>query len=159
MADIATSTRYVPTGIRKIYWCPTIASQASPTRTELTTNGTNLTPQIAEMSGFTVSSDTVNVPDLANRFVGKLPGAINADDSSIRFYASQNSVDVRAILPRDTAGFVVCLWEGDVATQKCDVFPVKVASTSMQTAIDEAASIEVQFTVTGVPSLNCTIPA
>jgi hypothetical protein len=159
MADIATSTRYVPTGIRKIYYCPAIANTSSPTRTELTTNGTNLTPQIAEMSGFTVSSDTVDVPDLANRFVGKLPGAITAEDSSIRFYASQNSVDVRSVLPRDTAGFIVCLWEGDVATQKCDIFPVKVAATSMQTAIDEAASIEVSFTVTSTPIVNVTIPA
>ncbi len=99
------------------------------------------------------------MPDLASRFNGKLPGRINADDSSIRFWASSNSTDVRSVLPRDTAGFVVCLWEGDTAGQKCDVFPVKVASTSMQTGIDDPASIEVSFTVTKVPSLNCTIPA
>jgi hypothetical protein len=159
MAALTASTRYVPTGVRKIYWCPAISNPASPTRTELTTNGTDLTGEIAEMSGFTVSSDTVDVPDLSNRFVGKLPGAINADDSSIRFYASSNSTDVRAVLPRDTAGFIVCLWEGDSAGRKMDVFPVKVASASMQTAIDEAASIEVAFSVTSVPTLNVTVPA
>ncbi len=159
MADITASTRYFPVGVRKIYWCPTIATQSSPTRSELTTSGTNLTPEIAEMSGFSVTSDTVEVPDMSSLFNKKLPGRTNAEDSSLRFWASSNSTDVRSILTQGTAGFIVTLWEGDVPTQKMDVWPVKVSYNSMQTGIDDPASIEVGFTITGTPSKNVTIPA
>ena len=75
------------------------------TRAEINA-GTDLTAEIAEMSGFTVTSDSVDTPDLSNRFTAKIPGRITADDSSISFYASSTSADVRTVLPRDTAGYV-----------------------------------------------------
>lgn len=152
------TSRYVSEGTRKIYFVTTIATQASPSRAEMNA-GTDLTDEIAEMSGFAVSSDQAEVPDMASRFTGKIPGRITADDSSIRFYASSNSNDVRTVLPRDTAGFVITLWEGDVPTQKMDVWPVKVGSAAVQPTIDDPASILVQFTITKIPSQNVTIPA
>jgi hypothetical protein len=152
------TSRYVSEGTRKIYFVTTIATQASPTRAEINA-GTDLTDEIAEMSGFAVSSDQAEVPDMASRFTGKIPGRITADDSSIRFYASSTSNDVRTVLPRDTAGFVLTLWEGDVPTQKMDVWPVKVGSAAVQPTIDDPASILVQFTITRIPSQNVTIPA
>jgi hypothetical protein len=152
------TSRYVSEGTRKIYFVTTIATQASPSRAEINA-GTDLTDEIAEMSGFAVSSDQAEVPDMASRFTGKIPGRITADDSSIRFYASSNSNDVRTVLPRDTAGFVLTLWEGDVPTQKMDVWPVKVGSAAVQPTIDDPASILVQFTITRIPSQNVTIPA
>jgi hypothetical protein len=152
------TSRYVSEGTRKIYFVTTIATQASPTRAEINA-GTDLTDEIAEMSGFAVSSDQAEVPDMASRFTGKIPGRITADDSSIRFYASSTSNDVRTVLPRDTAGFVLTLWEGDVPTQKMDVWPVKVGSAAVQPTIDDPASILVQFTITKIPSQNVTIPA
>jgi hypothetical protein len=155
---LTPTLRYVPEGTRKIYYVLTIATQSAPTRAEMNA-GTDLTNEIAEMSGFTVSSDTAEVPDLATRFTGKIPARITADDSSIRFYASSTSNDVRTVLPRDTAGFVICLWEGDVPTQKMDVFPIKVSATSVQTGIDDPGSVLVAFTVTKIPSQNVTIPA
>jgi hypothetical protein len=152
------TSRYVSEGTRKIYFVTTIATQASPSRAEINA-GTDLTDEIAEMSGFAVSSDQAEVPDMASRFTGKIPGRITADDSSIRFYASSTSNDVRTVLPRDTAGFVLTLWEGDVPTQKMDVWPVKVGSAAVQPTIDDPASILVQFTITRIPSQNVTIPA
>lgn len=151
------TNRYVPEGTRKIYWVPTIATQSAPTRAELNA-GIDLTAEIAEMSGFTTSSDQAEVPDLGSRFTGKIPGRITADDSSIRFYLSQNSNDVRTVLPRDTAGFVACLWEGDVAGQKMDIFPVKVSAQAKQTSTDDPASVEIQFSITRIPSENVAIP-
>ena len=105
-SPLSATTRYVPEGTRKIYWCPTIVTQASPTRAELN-GGTDLTNEIAEITGFTVTSDTVDVPDLSGRFTAKVAGRINAADSALRFYASSNSADVRTVLPRDTVGFVI----------------------------------------------------
>jgi len=152
------TSRYVPEGTRKVYFVPTIATQASPTRAEMNA-GTDLSDEIAEMNGFTVTSDQIEVPDMASRFTGKIPARILADDSSIRLYASVTSNDVRTVLPRDTAGFIICLWEGDVPTQKMDVFPVKVGAASVQSGISDPGSILVAFTITKIPTLNVTIPA
>ena len=63
------------------------------------------------------------------------------------------------MLPRDTAGYVIILPEGDVPTQKMDVYPAKVASTAVDTAMEDPEKINVQFTVTRIPALNLTIPA
>jgi hypothetical protein len=156
-SPLTVTTRYTTPGIRKIYWVTTMANYLSPSRIELNA-GIDLTNEIAEMTGFTVSSDTQDVPDMSSRFVAKIPGRINADDSSIRFYASQSSADVRTVLPRDTAGYVVTLWEGDVAGQKMDVWPAKVTATSVQTAMEDPASVEVGFSITRVPAQNVTIP-
>src|SRR5262245_55724782 len=154
---LTATVRYVPEGTRKVYFVATIATYTAPTRAELNA-GTDLSDEIAEMSGFTVTSDQAEVPDMASRFTGKIPGRITADDSSIRFYASSNSNDVRSVLPRDTAGYVVCLWEGDVSTQKMDGFPVKVGSAAVQPSIEDPGSIEVMFTVTRIPAQNVSIP-
>lgn len=155
---LTATVRGVPEGTRKIYWVPTIATQASPTRAELNA-GIDLTTEIAEMGGFTVSSETEDVPDLSSRYVGKVPSRITSPDSTIRFYTSSNSNDVRASLVRDQAGFIVCLWDGDVGGQKMDVFPVKIASVSVQTSISDPASVEYAFSITKVPSQYVSIPA
>jgi hypothetical protein len=154
---LTATTRYIPPGTRKIYWVTTISNYLSPTRAELNA-GTDLSAEIAEMSGFSVTSDSVDTPDLSSRFTSKIPGRITADDSSMSFYASSTSSDVRTVLPRDTAGFVVILPEGDTTGQRMDIFPAKVASTAVDTAMEDPAKINVSFTVTKVPALNVVIP-
>jgi hypothetical protein len=156
-SPLSATTRYIPPGTRKIYFVSSIATYTSPTRSELNA-GTDLSAEIAEMSGFTVTSDSVDTPDLSSRFTSKIPGRITADDSSITFYASSNSSDVRTVLPRDTAGYIVILPEGDVASQKMDIFPVKVASAAVDTAMEDPGKINIQFTVTRVPAQNVAIP-
>jgi hypothetical protein len=155
---LTVTTRYVPEGTRKFYWVPTIATQASPSRAEMNA-GTDLSDEVADVNGFTVASDTVEVPDLSGRFTAKVAGRINAADSSLVFYTSSTSNDVRSVLPRDTVGFIIALWEGDVPTQKMDVFPVKVSSSAIQTGVDDPGKIEIAFVITKVPSQNVTIPA
>jgi len=151
------TSRYLPEGTRKVYWVPTIAVQASPTRAELNA-GIDLSAEIFDVTGFSVTSNSIEVPDLSSRFTAKIPGLIVADDSALVIYASQNSNDVRTVLPRDTAGFVAMLWEGDVAGQKMDIFPVKIAVTSILTPIGDPARINVAITITKVPSQNVVIP-
>src|SRR5690554_4879036 len=92
------TTRYIPPGVRQYYFVPTIADKNAPTRTELDA-GTDLTGEIAEVSGFQATSESVDTPDLLSRFTSRVPGRITADDSSITFYASQDSDDVRTLLP------------------------------------------------------------
>lgn len=155
---ITSSARYIPPGVRSYYFCPAIANKAAPTRPELDA-GTDLTGEIAAVEGFMVSSDSVETPDLKSRFTSKIPGRITADDSSMNFYADSASDDVRTLLPRDTAGFVVSFPEGDVAGQTMDVFPVKVASAPKQTDIEAPAQIQVQYTITAEPAEDITVPA
>lgn len=156
---IATVDRYFPTGITKYYWIPDILDPENPTRAELDA-GTDLSPQIAEVDGFTVSSDEIEVPDINSRFTSKIGGRISADDSSLVMYANRNGVDVRALLPRGEAGFVGRLGGGDVAAYKMDIFPVTVISLSKAFGTDdEAAQITVQFSVSSEPIEDVAIPA
>lgn len=156
---LTATLRYIPPGVRRIYWLTTIASYTTAiTRAEINA-GIDLTNEIASMSGFAVTSASTDTPDLSTRFTAKIPGRITADDSSISFYASSTSADVRTVLPRDTVGFVVILPEGDVPTQRMDCFPAKVSSTAVDTAEEDPAQINVQFTITKIPALNLVIPA
>jgi hypothetical protein len=156
-SPLSTTTRYIPPGTRKIYWVTTIATYTAPSRAELNA-GIDLSAEIAEMSGFTTTSDTVETPDLSTRFTSKIPGRIKADDSSLSFYASSNSSDVRTVLPRDTAGYVVILWEGDVTGQRMDVFPAKVTVSSVDGNMEDPEKVNVSFAITKVPAANVVIP-
>jgi hypothetical protein len=155
---LTPTLRYVPQSVRKIYYVATIATQASPSRAEINA-GTDLTAEIQGMSGFSLTSGTKDTADLSTRFTSQIPGAITADKCEIICYASSTSADVRTVLPRDTTGFIITLWEGDVPTQKMDVWPIKVSATYLDTAIADPAQVHVEFVVTKVPSLNVTIPA
>src|SRR6266568_4690129 len=147
-SPLTATVRYVPPGTRKIYWITTIANYLSPTRGELN----------AAINGFTVASGTADMPDLSTRFTAKIPGRITADNSSLVFYASSTSSDVRTVLPRDTAGFAVFLWEGDVTGQRMDVFPAKVTTESIDGNMKNPQQINIEFAITKIPALNVVIP-
>ncbi|MFJ4365062.1 hypothetical protein ACIP4S_13015 [Streptomyces chartreusis] len=155
---ISASSRYIPPGTRQYYFVASIANKNAPTRGELDA-GTDLTGEVADVSGFQTTSESADTPDLGSRFTSKIPGRITADDSSITMYASEDSQDVRQLLPRDTPGFVVQFPEGDETGKTMDVFPVKVASAPKMTDIEDPAKIEVQFTITGEPAEDVAVPS
>jgi hypothetical protein len=156
---ITASTRFSARGKTKCYWVPSIANPAAPTRSELNA-GTDLSPQIADRSGWSVESDMIETPDLASRYTSTIPGPIKADDSSLTMYASKDGVDARALMPRDAVGYIVWLDGGDVASGKMDVFPVTVTSVSKQRSVDgeDADTLEFAYAITAEPSENVTIP-
>jgi hypothetical protein len=154
---LTATVRYVPAGLRKIYWVTTIATYTAPTRGELNA-GIDLSNEVAEINGFSVASTTVDTPDLSSRFVSKIPGPITADNSSLSFYASSTSSDVRTVLPRDTSGFVVFLWEGDTTGLRMDVFPAKVTSSALDGNMTDPEKVNISFAITRVPASNVVIP-
>jgi hypothetical protein len=156
-SPLTPTVRYVPPGTRKIYWVTTIATYTAPTRGELNA-GIDLSAEIADVTGFTVTSGTADTPDLSSRFVSQIPGQITAASSSLIFYASNTSSDVRTVLPRDTAGFVVLLWEGDVTGQRMDVFPAKVTASAPDGNMQNPERINVTFSITKIPAANVVIP-
>jgi hypothetical protein len=156
--NITASIRYFRPGITRFVFCASVANKASPTRAEINA-GTDLSNEVGEINGFQVTSAFDDAPDLGSRFAPKIGKRITADDSSLNFYSSSNSVDVRSLLPRDTVGFVLIMDEGDTAGRKMDVFPVVVAAAPKQRGMEDTAMIQVQFAITSQPSENVTIPA
>jgi hypothetical protein len=151
------STRYYPPGTREVWFVPTMADYTAPSKAECTA-GTDLTGEIAAMAGWSVASNTVDVPDLKTRFTSQIGGSITAGSPTITFYQSSDSVDVRSILPRDTTGFIVIVWDGNVADNTMDVFPVTVISAPKQPDMTNAAQIEIDFAVSSEPAEDVTIP-
>lgn len=155
---ISASTRYIPEGVRHFYWVPSIANKAAPTRSELDA-GTDLTPEINTEGTWDITATDVATPDLASRFTSNVPGLIAANNTTINMYASDDSTDVRQLLPRDTNGFVVMFPEGDVAGRTMDVFPVRVASAAKPTQQGgNPATVDLTFSVTGQPAENVIVP-
>ncbi|NJP24463.1 hypothetical protein FLW53_09625 [Microbispora sp. SCL1-1] len=156
---IAAETRYFNPETTKVYWVPTISNKAAPTRSELNA-GTDVSRAIADVNGWQVSSEMIDVPDMGSRFISKIPGRISANDSSITYYMDTAGVDARTVMPRDTTGYIVWLDGGDVAGRKCDVFPVTVSSHGKsRSAGAEPARITIQYAITSEPAENVSIPS
>jgi|SRR5215216_176020 len=156
--NITATTRYFRPGVTSIVFATSVASQASPTRAEINA-GTDLRNEVSAIDGWAPTSEFLDAPDLGTRFTSRVAGRISVDDSSLTFYASLTSVDVRSLLPRDATGYILFMDEGDVAGRKMDVFKVTVASAPKLRAIDDVSQIQVSFSITASPSENVTIPA
>jgi hypothetical protein len=155
---INASVRYYRRGTTKVLWVPAIANKAAPSRAELNA-GTALEGETGAMGGWQTTSATVPTPALGSRFTPVVGGEITAADSSLTFWASKDGDDVRTLLNREDAGFVVWMDEGDVEAQTMDVFPVTVTSQAKVRELDSAAQIMAQFAITSEPAENVTIPA
>lgn len=156
---LTSSTRYFDPETTVVYFVPTIADKATPTRIEIDA-GTDLSGEIADLSGWVIGGEDVATPDLGNRFTSNIPGRESADDSSLTLYASEDGVDVRATLPAGTNGFIVWLDGGDATGNKMDVYPIRVRSVGkMRNLSNEAAKIQVQFSITSKPASDVDVPA
>jgi hypothetical protein len=155
---ITPSVRYVRFGLTKVVFAPAVANILSPTRGEINA-GTDLSGEVESVSGFQVTSNFIETPDLLSPFTGKLAARTTADDSSITMYASSNSIDVRALLPRGTSGFIIWFDEGDVAGKKADCYPITVGSIPKDRDLEAAARIVVNVAITRTPTENFTVPA
>lgn len=155
---LTPTTRYFPPGIRKVYWVPTIANYLAPTRAEIN-SGTDLSAELSAMTGWSVTSATVDTPDMGSRFTSQVPGRLTSATNDLTLYNSQNSNDGRTLLVRDTNGFIIVLWEGDVAGQKMDVFPVRVSSSAPDSATENPGATVFSFAATKLPAINVVIPS
>lgn len=158
---ITASTRYTSLATTKCYFLPAIAAtNLTPTRAEMNA-GTDLSRELNDWSGWTVTGNDIATPDLETPFESNIPGKTTAEQSSLTLYASKNGVDVRTLLPRNATGFIMFCDGGDVANNKADVYPVQVKSNGKMRSLagDAADKIQVQFSITREPAENVTIPA
>jgi hypothetical protein len=152
--------RFNRKGTTKIYYLPTIAATTLiPTTTEITA-GTDWTPFIHSIDGFSLENQPIETPDMASTFVSKIDGDDSAADSSLGFYEDSVTDNVETDLAKGTVGYVVIFSKGKTTGNKgMDVFPIKVASNSKSYSTDnEAAKVTVQFVITERPAFNLTVP-
>lgn len=143
---LATLNPYIPLDVRKFYFVTTISNIASPSRGELDA-GTDLSPQVTEATGWSVSGTTID----SQSFVGaalKLQGPKSVDESALTCRNSKTSTDARTILTQDLAGYIVVFKEGDVTARKMDVWQVIVNAQPASPGIADPATTTFQFAVT-----------
>lgn len=151
--------RYTRRGKSKILFLPTIANNAAPTRAEITA-GTALTPQVAEVNGFSFSNSPIQTPDLENTFTSQIGGEDTAADSSLTFYDDDAAATIRTALAKGTAGKILLLPYGDVATKRAEVWPTTTTSVADEwSAGNDPARFTVQFSITSPPERNAVVPA
>ncbi|MEV0149109.1 MULTISPECIES: hypothetical protein [unclassified Nonomuraea] len=155
---IAAVTRYYPKGNLKWIFCPNVANKNAITRAEINA-GTDISKQVASWDGWTTTSNFVATPDVNSRFTGKIPGSIDAEDSTLTIYLDPSGNDARTLMPRDTTGCMVRMDAGDVPGRKCDVFPIAVGSVGKPFEDDEAVKAVFSFAITDEPGENVIIPA
>lgn len=157
-------SRYFRRGTTKIYFVSTISNTASPTVAEMAA-GTELTCEVAEISGFAFQNSPIDVPDMCAEFVKKIPGEDTADDSEMTFYEDDTSNPLLTTLAKGNQGYVVFFPYGiggasPVAGDDCEVWPVSVAKTTREwSAGNDPARFMSTFTITGVPGLASQVKA
>ena len=161
MATLARVDAYYGVAKNKIYWLPTITDTAGLvyTRAELTA-GTEISADISEIEGWTVSGTQIETPKYGDLFTSKIPGRTESEDSSFTFYADENSQDVRTVFTRGDRGYMVFMYGGDVPTNLSAVFPAQVTAVSMMlSAGEDADRVQVGFAITAEPQEAVVIPA
>ena len=156
-SPLTPTLRYFPPGTRKTYWVVTISNYNAPTRGELNA-GVDLSAEIQAVSGWSLAGATVDTPDMGQRFTTQVPGRQTAATNDLTVYTSSTGNDARAVLVNNTNGYIVQLWEGDVTGQWMDVFPVRIMSQAMDSAIENAGAVVISFAVTRVPAIRVAIP-
>lgn len=166
---IVSSSRYLDIGVTRAYFLPTVASALLvPTRAEMNA-GTSLTGELADWSGWVLSSEMLDVQNMGNRFKSTIPGSLSSPSCTMTFYSSKNGLDVRSVLPQGTTGFIEILDGGDILSNRAEVWPVTVATLSMIRGViggsstgsttDAAAQVLVSFAVTAAPAQYVSVPA
>jgi len=157
--------RFFRRGTTKIYFDDTIADINAPTAAELA-DATELSCEMAEIAGFSFSNSPIDVPDMCDVFVKKIPGEDTAEDSSMTFYEDDGgfaSNTIQSTLAKGTEGYVIIFPFGiagasPAAADEAEVWPVSVASMTREyTAGNDPARYMAEFTVTDVPDQSATV--
>lgn len=153
-------------GLVRIWWAPTVANAALPTRAELNA-GLDLTLYAFSAPGWKVEQQRVRIPSVVSNTVVERAGSSRFVESSVEFYElfHPEAKIVRNTLVAGTDGNIVRMPYGDAgmgaAIERCEVWPVRIL-THLDTdwaADNEAASFIVPFAITSYPTLNAVVPA
>lgn len=160
--------RFFRRGVTKIRFLPAVAATVvvngetivgSPTRAEINA-GTNLSSDIADIAGWSLSNSPIATPNLADRFTPQITGEDTVGDSSLTFYDRDDSTTIRTALAKGTNGFILIMPYGDVPGKRSEVYPITSAGVNDEFSVgNDAARFVVGMAITGVPNQNATVPA
>lgn len=155
---IESFTRYFLPGTTKILITPVIANLAvGATRAEITAS-TDVSEEVAAISGWSITSQNQDAPDLGGRFVQQIAGRLSAAESSITFYNDKAGADIRDLLELDQETYVVLLDGGDVAASPMDCYKVTVTSLAKMREIEGIGRTQVTFAIRAYAE-NLVVPA
>jgi len=158
---LTASTRFTDQAVTKLYYLPSIAAtNLTPTRAEMNA-GTDLSGEVNDITGWTVTAAQIDTPDMATLFKSSIPGSTDSPKSDITFYTSKTGVDVRTLLPRGTTGYIMFLDGGDIVSNKAEVYPITVTANGVKRTADgkAASKVLVEFAITRQPAQGVVVPA
>lgn len=154
----AQEDRFSPRSVSKWYIIDRAdVAGATPTRSEIDTDGIDMTEAIAAVSGFVESSNFTEVPDLSEHRTGKILDGISLEDGSMSFYAARDGVDAGSFFTTSDLYYILHLPYGDTSGRPMDQFAVEVGSVSRGKATSGAQLVDVGFGLNAVT--NTTVPA
>jgi hypothetical protein len=149
--------RFYRRGVSKVYFLPAVVSViGSPTAPEITA-GTQLTNDVAEISGFQLTNSPIPTPDLQSTFTKSIVGEDTTDTSIITFYDTDvtSPTPIRTALIKGAAGFIVLMPYGNTTGKRCESWPVRSTGVADEWTVgNDPARFQVSFAITDVPMLS-----
>lgn len=149
--------RFYRRGVSKMKFLPAVVG-TSPTRAEITA-GVDISPQVSDISGFSLQNNPISTPDLGTSFDSQIVGSDSAADSAVTLYDDDASSALRTAMAKGTAGFMILFPYGDTATKRLEKFPATSTGVNDQWSTGaEAAKVVVSFAITSTPVQNGVTP-
>lgn len=146
-------------GTSKVFFLPAVVDVEAPTRAEITA-GTDLSPFATGLSGWQFSNSRIDTPILSSAFTPQIDGPDEVGDSSLTFLDDDTVTTVRTALPRGTSGYICLMPYGDVATKRCEIWPIKSTGANDEWSMgSDPARYVIDFAVTNPPTQNAVVPA
>ena len=146
-------------GITKVKFLPAIASALLvPTAPELTA-GTDLTVDLAEVSGWQLTNSPIPVPSMADKFTSQIEGEDTVADSSLTFYDRDDAEVIRDVLAKGVVGYIVIAPYGFTAAKRLQVYYCSSTGVNDEFSVgNDAARFMVGFAIKSTPNLDATHP-
>lgn len=152
--------RFFRRGVSKVFFLPAVADPTAVSRAEITA-GTDLSVDIADISGYQFENSPINTPNLASSFTPQIDGEDTAPNSSLTFY-DRDAADetIRTALAKGTKGFLVLFPYGDVPTERCEVWEISSSGVNDEWSMgNDAARFQVGTSILSPPEQDVPIPA
>lgn len=156
--------RFFRRGITKVYWVPTLASLTAPSAAEINA-GTNMTSQVADISGFEFQNTPIDTPDLSTTFTTTIPGEDTTQEPQLMFYEDNTTNTLQATLAKGTSGHVVLFYKGTAgaspaAADKAEVWRVQSTGPYREYSMgNDPARWGCRFAPSVAPTFDATLAA
>jgi hypothetical protein len=157
---VATGGRFWRRGNMSAHFVPTVADTGAPTVAEITA-GDELTQDLFGIDGLGFENQPIDVPDMSSQAKKQIPGEDDLQAGTLHIYEERTTNPLGAVLAKGTRGFlVIAPYKSSfpAATDKVEVWPVEVASSSRPTGTDATGAMrDFKVTVTDAPDQDAVV--